>query len=455
MSFGLGIGDLATALKIANELRKRFVDAPSQYSNITKDVEYLSMTMQYIKDTLPHRDISDQRKQELEAISRGCVDVLKELAVVLKESEDIIKKCMVWKRLRWNEADIDAFRKRLTLIVTGFNMFLQTITNEKIFEIKSTVDDLTKHEDERNCREERREDQGKRQSLLYWLSQIDHRYQQNDEWLGQPGKTMLCSGFPGAGKTIIAATVIDHLREQFGTDGGVGIAYVYFSYQPKQEQQIGDVIGSLVKQLVQTLETVPADIHSLYSRLEQGKRRPSTTDLLNALQCIIQISSRVFIVLDALDEYHASTPAGVNSLLASLFDLHTKRRFNLLATSRPITAITSKFEGCMSKDIRANEDDVRSYVNSRMPELLQSRIHKYPDLQKFLLARLHMDSLQGEPTKYDLKKALARLSEGIDEEYDKAMKRINAQKEGVRKLATKILVWVIYSKVALSTSDWS
>lgn len=130
MSFGLGVGDLVTALKITNELRKRFVDAPLQYSNITKDVEYSSMTMQYIKDTLPHRDISDQRKQELEAISRGCVDVFEELAAVLNDSEDIIsgKKRMAWKRLRWNEDDIDAFRKRLTLKVTGFNMFLQTIT---------------------------------------------------------------------------------------------------------------------------------------------------------------------------------------------------------------------------------------------------------------------------------------------------------------------------------------
>lgn len=55
------------------------------------------------------------------------------------------------------------------------------------------------------------------------------------EWFGQPGKTMLCSGIPGAGKTIIAATVIDHLREKFRSDVGVSIAYVYFSYQPKQE----------------------------------------------------------------------------------------------------------------------------------------------------------------------------------------------------------------------------
>jgi hypothetical protein len=35
----------------------------------------------------------------------------------------------------------------------------------------------------------------------------------------------------------------------------------------------------------------------------------------------------------------------------------------------------------MSKEIRAKDDDILRYVKGRIPQLLQSRISKYPDLQ--------------------------------------------------------------------------
>jgi hypothetical protein len=57
---------------------------------------------------------------------------------------------------------------------------------------------------------------------------------------------------------------------------------------------------------------------------------------------------------------------------------------NLFATSRFVSEIISQFEGCISKEIRAQDDDVLRYVNGRIPQLLRSRISKYseyPDLR--------------------------------------------------------------------------
>lgn len=37
MSFGFGIGDFITVLRLANDLRQRFVDAPVQFKEISEE----------------------------------------------------------------------------------------------------------------------------------------------------------------------------------------------------------------------------------------------------------------------------------------------------------------------------------------------------------------------------------------------------------------------------------
>jgi len=75
---------------------------------------------------------------------------------------------------------------------------------------------------------------------------------------------------------------------------------------------------------------------------------------------------------------------------------------------------------------------------------------------RFLLARLHMDSPKSQPTVGDIKQALQNLPqgmEGLDETYDQAMKRIEAQEEGYRGLAKQVLAWVTHAKRALYTAE--
>jgi hypothetical protein len=44
MSFGFSVGDFIAAIEIANRIRKEFVDAPSQFRDISDEYELLSMT---------------------------------------------------------------------------------------------------------------------------------------------------------------------------------------------------------------------------------------------------------------------------------------------------------------------------------------------------------------------------------------------------------------------------
>lgn len=361
-----------------------------------------------------------------------------------------------------------------------------------------------------NERADNQDRKASHQALLNWLSNINHHSQQRDaaanrqdgtglwllqsdefqQWLAEPARTMLCQGIPGAGKTILTSIVIDHLQEMIKQDPTVGMAYLYFNYQPRQEQILEDLLGSLVRQLIQNREEVPSEIEELFKSHADGTKRLATKDLTVALKVAVRAYSKVFVVTDALDEYHASSPGALKTFLSELSDVQCTEALSHFATSRYISEITSKFKEPIFKDIRANEDDVLSYVNTRMNSLLRSRISKYPDVQelirkevvratdgmyvtlplqyllsngdvkytlnRFLLARLHMDSLKGQPRVGDIKRALKVLprgSKGLDETYDQAMARIQAQQEGDRILAKNILTWVIHAKRALLSEE--
>src|SRR5436305_1122594 len=75
---------------------------------------------------------------------------------------------------------------------------------------------------------------------------------------------------------------------------------------------------------------------------------------------------------------------------------------------------------------------------------------------RFLLAKLHMDSLLSKPTPGDIEEALKHLPRGIrglDAMYEQAMERINNQIEGSRALANKVLSWVTYAKRPLTSIE--
>jgi Cdc6-like AAA superfamily ATPase len=239
-------------------------------------------------------------------------------------------------------------------------------------------------------------------AILKWLIPIDYAPQQNDyirrrqpgtgqwlldsaeyqAWLRTNKQTLFCPGIPGAGKTMMSSIVVDHLNAKFRNDTAVGIAYIYCSYQPQQEQRAEDLLLSLLGQLAWERPSVPPDVKCLYDHHRTKRSHPSFDEIVRALQSTIQLYSRVFIIIDALDEYYVSNNERQKRLLSAVFGLQDKAQLSLFATSRFISEITSQFRGCIYKEIRAHDDDILSYVNRRIPQLLKSQISKYPQVQE-------------------------------------------------------------------------
>ncbi|KAJ0418505.1 hypothetical protein BJY00DRAFT_324866 [Aspergillus carlsbadensis] len=323
------------------------------------------------------------------------------------------------------------------------------------------------------------------QEVLDWITKVDFNHQHNDNlqqrlsgtgnwfvgsdefdrWMRQPQQTLFCPGIPGAGKTIMSSIVIEHLKSKFVNDPEVQICYLFCSYQASKRQTTLQFLLSLLRQLAVKGTVILPNIKKAHDNFKPAGRTLDLKEAQTELSRAAQSFRRVFVVIDALDEYCSSHPEDVQELLSALFAFQEKDSANILATSRPNSEIMCRFQECIRLEIRAQDEDILAYVDSQLPTLLRSRISLYPevhdhircDLLKnsdgmFLLARLHMEHLKGFPTVGDLEEALAQLPKGrtgLGEAYDQAIDRIKSQSKACSQLAFKVLSLLTFCKLPL------
>jgi Cdc6-like AAA superfamily ATPase len=183
-------------------------------------------------------------------------------------------------------------------------------------------------------------------------------------WRETDKQTLFCPGIPGAGKTVLTSIIIDHLSKRFKNDADIGIAYVHFNYKQNfDKQNVDNLLSSLLKQLSQERPSLPDSVKALHDQHRDKRTRPSIDELSRALQSVAAIYSRVFIIVDALDECQASDGCRARFLM-KIFNLQTKTGANFFTTLRFIPEILQHFEGSIRLEIRASEEDVQAYLNS-------------------------------------------------------------------------------------------
>lgn len=238
-----------------------------------------------------------------------------------------------------------------------------------------------------------------RRTIADWLTTVDYTSQQSDyigkrqagtgqwllknspefqQWLGTDKQTLFCPGNPGAGKTFTTSLVVDYLQTDFqndsnpnsrdqnegGQNGNIGIAFVYCNLQRQHEQKLEHILRSLLKQLIRERPSIPEIVKRLYDDHKEKQSPPPIDEISKALQSVINDHSRTFIVIDALDE--CQDP---ETLLSGIFELQAHTGANLFITSRPVEEIKKKFEGSLSLEICARDEDIGKYLDGHMSQL--------------------------------------------------------------------------------------
>ncbi|PYH66772.1 uncharacterized protein BO88DRAFT_392289 [Aspergillus vadensis CBS 113365] len=480
MSFGYGVGDFLAVVKLAKAIRVRFVSAPDQFRHISEASKTLCNVLRDIKDIYEQAELDSQQEKHLDEISRSCRSGLNELLSKLDKYQELDPgtnslggTCRrVWKRLKWDQAEMAEICQRIQSNVQIFNLFSTSLTsqvafttNELVHRVNNTMEDKAQHK------------------LLEWLTTVNYATQQGEyfkrrqegtgkwllgtdkfqQWINNENKNILCTGIPGAGKTMLTAIVIKHLEEKCEHDRSVGLAYIYCNFRRHHEQSVDNILASLIKQLCQRMSSLPGDIKTLYAQHKKLQTRPELDELFESLSVLLGHFSRIFIVVDALDEY-SSRDEALRRLLSELFRLQSNSTVSIFATSRHSPVIQSAFDGCLQQEISAAAEDVEAYLRDHMSDLsrvvlgnnklqdeIVEAIIKTVD-GMFLLAQLHLDSLRGKLSVTAVKKTLEKLPTGTDAydvAYEEALERINGKTAGERELAFQILAWITCARVPL------
>ena len=385
MSFGYSVGDLIAVVQLANEVRRRFVDSPAQFRAISDEVKCLSNLLRDLDDIVPGRSFTQKQAVDLKDTLHACKNLLNDLDITVDKYQILdenspttlnARSRRIWKRLKWEPADIKELRARLASNISLLNAFLGTIAISVARATQAGVDRVTSYQVEQ-----------RHSQILDWLSPDDFSAQQTDLfrrckegtgqwllnshefklWLRGEKPTLFCPGIPGAGKTMLTSLVVHNLQEMFGHDASVGIACIYCNFKRQADQTVDHLLASLLKGLLRGQPNFPQDVELLRQRHKSKGSRPSIIELSDTIKAITRDYSRIFLVIDALDE---CTGAGARSrLLKEIASLQDHLNVSFFATSRFLPEILEEFKDQLTLEIRATDGDVRTYITDRMTEL--------------------------------------------------------------------------------------
>ncbi|KAH6889063.1 hypothetical protein BKA70DRAFT_885997 [Coprinopsis sp. MPI-PUGE-AT-0042] len=223
-------------------------------------------------------------------------------------------------------------------------------------------------------------------------------------WIEPNGdiKILWGSGIPGAGKTLLASIVIEHL-EALCKERAVKICvcYVYFRYSDRSEMTVRNILEILVMQTLERHPDCQALVEQTYAQHLHERTEPTEVQLLGLLRQLTAGMAATFYVLDALDEAPVKVQLAILKTLASL-------DVKLFVTSRPLKTVEDNFPNALTFHITAQDTDIDLHIEKGISENaeLQRVLNANPSLRDeifstikgncggmFLHASLQLDAL--------------------------------------------------------------
>ena len=229
MSFGFGVGDFLAVAKLANDIWQKLHDSADQFAAIRNEVAGLSSLLDEVSKTVSKQNLAPKQAQGLAASGNACRNVLEDLQKLVDKYDGFTNEARgltanirkATKKLEWDQDDARDLRARITSTITVLRALSESLARDEQArrELCQWLSPLDFPAQQREVYSRRQEGSGK------WLLESE-RFQ---SWLKTEGGVLLCPGNPGAGKTVLASVVIDHLWNKVRTED-IGVAYIYCDY---------------------------------------------------------------------------------------------------------------------------------------------------------------------------------------------------------------------------------
>ncbi|KAJ4034152.1 hypothetical protein NW758_011110 [Fusarium oxysporum] len=283
------------------------------------------------------------------------------------------------------------------------------------------------------------------------------------EWYSGSRRHLWLNGLAGCGKTVLSATVLDHLAK--GNDRL--ILSFFFDFGDTTKQTVDGMLRSLAFQLYQNGGGCAGLLNGSFQAHQDGGDQPATKALSDVLFKMLAVQ-KVSIVLDALDE---STTRG--ELLLWIKDVVSSqelRHVQLICTGRPeaefLRDIPSLIgdENRLALDKQAVNADIRSYVTAQLSqrrdfqnkrlsqdllELIPSKVGDRAD-GMFRWAACQLDSLARCPSPKAIKTALDHLPQDLKETYKRMLCSIP---KDLRNSAFRLLQFLVHTHRPLTVPE--
>jgi hypothetical protein len=161
---------------------------------------------------------------------------------------------------------------------------------------------------------------------------------------------------------INRSIVIDWLRNQHQEHPHIRVAVVYCSYQDRDNQSVFNLLAGVWRQILHPNAVHSEDVQKLYETYS-NEGRPSLDVLTKIVSAEVQRHSKVFVIVDALDELSENTRDGLVRRLRSL-----QPTVNLLITSRKLGSIAEEFSDQPQLEIDAKNEDIITYIQARVSQ---------------------------------------------------------------------------------------
>ncbi|CAJ0554858.1 Ff.00g133710.m01.CDS01 [Fusarium sp. VM40] len=280
------------------------------------------------------------------------------------------------------------------------------------------------------------------------------------DWFNTERSRLWCSGIPGAGKSVIAGAIVDECLQLTQNQPKAGLGYFFCTYKDPRTVLPCNVLSTLCYQLALQHEDAFQILEAYYKELHPSPHLPmppKTSRLIEVLHDICRVFSRVYLIVDGLDECGDHTDETVRSMLRVSLATANKN-INVALLSRDELMIREKLEDHFDWiEIEAHTHDIQLYVASQLAQLIEEKRLRLrdPSLKDEIVVKLvegakgmfrwvtcQLHHLCELPTDRARREALGKLPPTLFETYERILNNIESRSEAVRQLVERSLLLI-------------